>query len=545
MFEKPTGFAQRGVISPHLLIALAVIGLIIYVLISSTFPFKDKLFGLLYPKPSSQAAGCLKMIIPAYFYPGPLWDQTISKAGAVDIMIVNPSSGPGSTIDTNYTGVINKAKAAGIKIPGYVYTDYGNRDAAVVKADIDKYRNFYGVNDIFLDQVSASTTALSYYQDLANYIRATSGSLVILNHGAIPNQAYAQIGDILLIFEGSFSEYKAATFPSWVFNYPSDKFAHLVYDTGNKSRMNQAIRLANQQNAGYIYVTNDTLPNPWDSLPSYWSAEINKLCTATPSPTPTPNPTPTASATPTPSPLPSPTSLPGGSIWKPALNTSWQWQLTGTLDTSLNVTMYDIDLFDNSASVVASLKNSGKKVICYYSAGSWENWRPDANQFPDSVKGNSNGWPGEKWLDIRRLDVLGPIMSARLDLAKQKGCDGVEPDNVDGYTNNTGFPLTYQDQINYNKWTANAAHARGLSVGLKNDIEQVNDLLSYYDWTLNEQCFQYNECDPLTKFVQAGKAVFNVEYKLDTSQFCPQANSMNFNSLKKNLDLDAYRVACR
>lgn len=261
----------------------------------------------------------------------------------------------------------------------------------------------------------------------------------------------------------------------------------------------------------------------------------------TPTPTFALTPTPTLSPGSTPTPTPSP----AGGVWKPALNTSWQWQLNGTLDTSLNVAMYDIDLFDNSSSEIVSLKNSGKKVICYYSAGSWENWRPDAGQFPDSVKGNNNGWPGEKWLDIRRLDVLGPIMSARIDLAKQKGCDGVEPDNVDGYSNNTGFPLTYNDQLTYNRWTADAAHARGLSVGLKNDIEQINDLLSSYDWTLNEQCFQYNECDPLTKFIQAGKAVFHVEYKLDTSQFCPQANSANFNSIKKNLDLDAYRVACR
>ncbi len=236
---------------------------------------------------------------------------------------------------------------------------------------------------------------------------------------------------------------------------------------------------------------------------------------------------------------------PGGTIWRPALNTSWQWQLTGTLDTSVDVEMYDIDLFDNDASVVASLHAQGRRVVCYISAGSWEDWRPDADQFPGSVKGRSNGWPGERWLDIRRLDILGPIMEARMDLCAQKGFDGVEFDNVDGYSGNTGFPLTYQDQLTYNRWLAGAAHARGLSVGLKNDVEQVVDLLPFFDWALSEECFSYNECNALLPFIQAGKAVFVVEYDLSTSQFCPQANAMNFNAMRKHLDLDAYREPCR
>src|SRR3989344_2130107 len=226
-------------------------------------------------------------------------------------------------------------------------------------------------------------------------------------------------------------------------------------------------------------------------------------------------------------------------MWIPPQISPWQWQLTGTVDQSVNVPIYDIDLFDNDASVVSSLHAQGRKVICYISAGSYENWRPDAYLFPSSVLGRNNGWAGEKWLDIRQIDILGPIMEARMDLCKAKGFDAVEPDNIDGYTNPTGFPLTYQDQINYNRFLANAAHARGLSIGLKNDIEQVNDLLPDFDWALNEQCFQYDECDTLLPFINAGKAVFQTEYSLSTSSFCPSANAMKFNSMKKNLDLDA------
>lgn len=262
----------------------------------------------------------------------------------------------------------------------------------------------------------------------------------------------------------------------------------------------------------------------------------------TPIPTPTPTPTPT-STPPTPTPTPNPTPTTG--IYRPALNTSWQWQLTTPVDQTVNVEMFDIDLFENDKSVVDSLHAKGKKVICYMSAGSWEDWRPDANSFPASVKGSSNGWPGEKWLDIRQIAVLQPIMEARFDLCKQKGFDGVEPDNIDGYTNKTGFPLTGADQLAYNKMLAKIAHDRGLSIGLKNDLDQVKELVSHFDWALNEQCFQYNECDSLSEFVKAGKAVFVVEYSLATSKFCAEANALNFNALKKNLDLDAPRTACR
>ena len=227
--------------------------------------------------------------------------------------------------------------------------------------------------------------------------------------------------------------------------------------------------------------------------------------------------------------------------------TSWQWQLSGILDTSVEVDMYDIDLEETSAGTIAQLHADGRYVVCYFSAGSWESYRSDSSAFPASVKGDPLDPPfnDELWLDIRRLDVLGPIMAARLDLASSKGCDGVEPDNVDGYTNGTGFPLTGADQITYNRWIAAQAHDRGLSVGLKNDLDQVVALEPYFDWALNEQCFEYDECELLLPFIEAGKAVFGVEYELDTTEFCPAANAMNFDWLKKNLDLDAFRVSCR
>ncbi|BCL81318.1 MCPVI and Glyco_hydro_114 domain-containing protein [Ktedonobacteria bacterium brp13] len=263
---------------------------------------------------------------------------------------------------------------------------------------------------------------------------------------------------------------------------------------------------------------------------------------------------PTATAVPTATPVVTipPTATPVASsplacttCWHPGLNVTMQWQLSGTVDQSYPATFYDIDLFDNSAAVVTSLHSKGYKVACYIDAGTWENWRSDASQFPASVKGQSNGWPGEAWLDIRQLSVIGPLLAARMDQCKAKGFDAVEFDNVDGYTNRTGFPLTASDQLTFNKWLASQAHARNLSVGLKNDTDQVAQLLPYFDWALDEQCFEYNECDLLLPFVNAGKPVMDVEYNVNTANFCSQANSMNINAQKKSLNLDAPRTLCR
>lgn len=234
------------------------------------------------------------------------------------------------------------------------------------------------------------------------------------------------------------------------------------------------------------------------------------------------------------------------SVWQPTPGTSWQIQLSHNerIDTSFDVAMYDIDLFDAPQEVIDALHADGRVVICYFSAGSFEDWRPDVDAFPAEVIGAEyEGWEGEWWLDIRRLDLLGPIMEARLDLAVEKGCDGVDPDNVEGYENESGFPLTYEDQLAFNLWLAEQAHARGLSVALKNDLGQIEDLVDVFDFQVNEECFQYRDCDTLTPFIEADKAVFNIEYRGMARRICPQANARGFSTLFKTLDLDAEVIA--
>jgi hypothetical protein len=253
--------------------------------------------------------------------------------------------------------------------------------------------------------------------------------------------------------------------------------------------------------------------------------------------------------------------------WLPTVGERWQYQLqgvaayaaTGGIDVGVSAapatggspvapTVFDIDLYVDAAiagndstvatSAVAAVHARGGHVICYVSAGTYENWRPDASAYPAAVLGRKNGWPGERWVDVRRVDVLGPILTARAQRCKDAGFDGIEWDNVDGYQNHTGFPLTADQQLAFDTYLANAAHRLGLSVALKNDMEQVGALKPYFDYVVNEQCFQYRECDypapGLPDWTASGKAVFNVEYR---SLSCSQADAWGISSIAKTIDL--------
>lgn len=260
---------------------------------------------------------------------------------------------------------------------------------------------------------------------------------------------------------------------------------------------------------------------------------------------------------------PRPTSPPGsldpnvppvtaGTWYQPLLTVDWQWQLTGTPNLGYAAELYDLDLYETAPATVTALHGAGRTLVCYFSAGSYEDWRPDVGRFlPTDLGGNVPGWPGERWLDIRSANVQA-IMLARLDTAVARGCDGVEPDWLHNYQRGTGFAITATDQRAYNRWLANAAHTRGLAIALKNDLDQIPELVDYFDFAVNEQCHQYDECGVYAPFVAAGKPVLNAEYKsrwatnaTARDSLCTAAAGEQLRTLVLPVNLDdAYRYAC-
>ena len=235
-----------------------------------------------------------------------------------------------------------------------------------------------------------------------------------------------------------------------------------------------------------------------------------------------------------------------GGSWIPGPGDSLQLDLSSMpTPTQLRgpFTMMELDGAETPASVVQSLHRLGKRAVCYVDVGTWEAWRPDASAFPKSLLGASDiGWSGERWLDIRQLKQLMPIMKARFESCVRKGFDAVDPDNVDGVSNRTGFALTMKSQLTYDRAIASLAHGLHLVVALKSFASEARELQPQFDFAVDEQCVQYRECGAFTPFLARHKAVFDIEYTATVS-FCPSL-PRGVHGIQKHLSLDAWVRWC-
>jgi hypothetical protein len=227
--------------------------------------------------------------------------------------------------------------------------------------------------------------------------------------------------------------------------------------------------------------------------------------------------------------------------WQPPPTTSaWQWQLQGRIDTGVEAGVYDIDGFQARESDVRALHRHRRRAICYLDVGSWESYRPDAGRFPSSVIGRRyEGFPDERWLDVSHFELFAAPLERRIAMCAKKRFDAVEPDNLAGWENDTGFAISRSDQLRFNRWIAAEVHGRGMAVALKNDGPQVKQLVGVFDFAIVEQCFQYEECGQYRPFVERDKAVFEAEYELEPAQFCDAAKALEFSAIRKSYDLFA------
>ena len=231
--------------------------------------------------------------------------------------------------------------------------------------------------------------------------------------------------------------------------------------------------------------------------------------------------------------------------WLPAVGDTLQLQLSGQIDTSYDDDIYVLDMYDAPAPVIEELHAAGRKVACYLSAGAWEEWRPDADSFPVGVLGsNLEGSKTERWLDIREVATLRPILSARVTTCAEKGFDGVGFDNVDGYANDSGFKLNRQDQLAFNQALAELAHEHELAAGITNAPALADDLVSHFEFAISTGCYQFDECHLYDGFAEASKPVFVIEFVVGTEEFCDRAELDGFTAQRKRFNLGAWREAC-
>ena len=271
------------------------------------------LLSLLFPIALYMPVSCQAdtgIIVPAYFYPGTGgpggvgdgWAAMDTAAAKVPLIaILNPDSGPlPGPPDPNYVSAMTNLENAGGKVAAYVYTNNGSASLASVESQINTYISQYGslIDGIFLDGTFVIPSTLSYYQSLDSFIHGLSASYLVLSNpgqpflnGVSPSD-YLSTADITNVFEGpdtappgdpQFADYPYGQ--TWYQSFPSGRFSNIIFDVPGSSLLtdvNRAVAL----NAGYVFVTDQNLPNPYGQLPTYWNQEVSDVASASAIPEP-------------------------------------------------------------------------------------------------------------------------------------------------------------------------------------------------------------------------------------------------------------------
>ena len=250
-----------------------------------------------------------KLAVPAYFYhPLSAYQQLAQNVPAVGLVVVNVDSGPGTVASPEWASAIEAAHRAGVLVVVYVDTGYigttGHRTrppasstsitdwASQVRNDIDTWYRFYGasLDGVFFDQSPAlcgprtsDHSWVDFYVDASRYVKGRHpGARVVANPGQVPDECYTRAADTLVTFEGPYATYidpdRGPCTPRWARKASPEQTWHLVYQA-SAADMTDVIARARAANAGYVYATNLTLPNPWAGLPvdEYWNEELVRV----------------------------------------------------------------------------------------------------------------------------------------------------------------------------------------------------------------------------------------------------------------------------
>ena len=235
-------------------------------------------------------------------------------------------------------------------------------------------------------------------------------------------------------------------------------------------------------------------------------------------------------------------------IAAPLPGVDWDWQLSGSIAPPTGILAFGADPDSVTRAQITALNDAGVYTICYVSVGTMETYRDDVELFPDEVIGKRyEDWPNEYFLDIRDEYSLPHIMGLRFFDCKLKGFQAVEPDNLDVYTNDSGFDLSRADILRYIRILVRGAHDNNLEIGQKNVPELTPDLVGMMDFVITESCYQDRWCDAVSAYVTAGKPVFDAEYSdrpINWSRACAEARNLGISMILKNRDLTAGRKTC-
>jgi hypothetical protein len=223
-------------------------------------------------------AGTVRLVVPAYWDPDQQWQRIIAAAPTVGMIIFNPNSGPGTVTKPGYAAAIAQAQAAGIKVLGYVSTQYGARAEADIDADVNGYYSLYSPSGIyFAEGPTAETcdTLQAEYQRLTA-LAQSHDSKAYLAIGTRFCPTFITFSDLMVEFAETYSMYQGYSSPSWMPGNSPERFCHFVSEVPDVNA-SQVLSRAIGLGAGWVFTTDGMAPNPWGALPSYFDQEVTAL----------------------------------------------------------------------------------------------------------------------------------------------------------------------------------------------------------------------------------------------------------------------------
>ena len=290
------------------------------------------------------------VMIALYTYPDSTW-TAVAQAKAAHpsvpvVAIINPNNGPGSSRDANYVSGIQQLHAAGVVVIGYDATGYTSRGISAVESDINTWKSLYSIDGIFFDEMSNVAGDENFYSTVSQYAKSHGYTMTVGNPGTDTLSSYIGTVDNLMIYENPGLPALSAL-QGWHTNYDKSNFSMIAFGV---SSLSQSFITSTSNYVGYLYITNDVLPNPYDTVPSYFATEVADLDTGVSATVSQP-----------------PTGLITTTVSSSQINLSW---ITPSNNGGSAIIGYEIDRSTNGGSTWSALvANTASTVTTYSNTG--------------------------------------------------------------------------------------------------------------------------------------------------------------------------------
>lgn len=223
----------------------------------------------------AQESRPVPILLPAYFYDANLWQRALTPRTPAHKIITNVNDGPGEENLDHFQALFDQARSFGHQLIGYVATGYGKVSLERIIRQSLAWKQLYGIEHIFLDEVSDQASMTNHYKAIVQAIRhATPESTVILNPGTPPDESYFFIDPKIeiVVFESTWADFQKVSFPNWMNSWWTH--AHVMVYNAPVDALASIYTFVSQRHASGFFISDAGDAIYHEALPSYWEQEL-------------------------------------------------------------------------------------------------------------------------------------------------------------------------------------------------------------------------------------------------------------------------------